>query len=98
MKTKKIPALIMLLGGSVTCVVTYICRYNLEDMLIALIFSLIIFFILGLVIEYLFEKFEIAQEKEEVTEEADGEVVDKTEEVNSEQLDSELADDSEQFE
>lgn len=95
MKTKKIPALIMLLGGSVTCIVTYINHYNLEDMLIALIFSLVIFFALGLLIEFLFEKFEIAKEKEKQEEEPDGEVVDKTGEVSNESLDSEIPEEEE---
>ena len=95
MKTKKIPALIMLMGGSVTCIVTYIDHYNLEDMLIALIISLILFFILGLLIEFLFEKFEIAKEDEVIEEEQDGEVVDKTGEVSEESLDSEIPEDEE---
>lgn len=80
MKTKRIPAMVMLVGGSVTCIVTYLNRYNLEDMLYALIISLIVFYILGLVIEYLFEKYEIGKEEEEETEALDGEIVDKTEE------------------
>lgn len=80
MKTKRIPAMVMLIGGSVTCIVTYFNRYNLEDMLYALIISLIVFYILGLVVEYLFEKFEIGKEEEEETEALDGEIVDKTEE------------------
>jgi len=81
MKTKKIPAIVMLLAGSITCVVTYINGYNLKDMLVALVWALILFFFLGVIVELLFEKFEIA--KEEEPESDDGEVVDKTSE-NSE--------------
>ena len=84
MKTKKIPAIIMLIGGSVTCIVTYISRYDLEEMLIALVVSLIIFYILGLLVEFLFEKFEIAKEEDEIAEE-DGEVVEKTGETSEEE-------------
>lgn len=76
MKTKKIPALVMLIGGSVACIVAYINHYSLEDMLVALVIALLIFFCLGLLVEFLFEKFEIAKEEEEP--EGDGEVVEKT--------------------
>lgn len=81
MKTKKIPAIVMLIGGAATCVITYLNHYNLRDMLIALVWALIAFLVLGIVIELLFEKFEIAKdEDEEVIFDGDGEVVEKTEE------------------
>ena len=83
MKTKKIPALVMLIGGSVACIVAYLNHYDLEDMLVALIVSLIVFFCLGLLVEFLFEKFEIAKEDAEPL--GDGEVVEKTSENQDEE-------------
>lgn len=80
MKTKKIPAIVMLLAGSVACIITYLNEYNLKDMLVALVWVLILFYFLGVIIELLFEKFEI--EKKPEPEVNDGEVVDKTQEVS----------------
>jgi len=79
MKTKKIPAIVMLLGGSIACIITYLNGYNLKDMLVTLVWVLILFYFLGVIAELLFEKFEI--EKEEEPENNDGEVVDKTQEA-----------------
>lgn len=92
MVTKKIPAIVMLIGGSVSCIVSYLNHYSLEDMLIALVIALLIFFVLGLVIEYLFEKFEIAKEEEE---EDDGEVVEKTAEKDAEDSEGNLLNEEE---
>lgn len=86
MKTKKIPAIVMLLGGSFTCVISYLNGYNLKDMLVALVWSLLAFLVLGIIIEMLFEKFEI--EKIEEPESDDGEVVEKTSENQEEGLES----------
>ena len=82
MKTKKIPAIIMLIAGSVSCIITYLNNYSLKDMLVALVWVLIIFLIIGIFVEWLFEKYEIATEPETV--EDDGEVVEKTGEEGSE--------------
>lgn len=81
MKTKKIPAIVMLLAGSIACIIMYLNGYDLKDMLVALVWVLILFYMLGVVVELLFEKFEIAKEPE--PEGNDGEVVDKTQD-NSE--------------
>lgn len=83
MKTKKIPAIVMLLGGSVACIITYLNGYNLKDMLVTLVWVLILFFVFGVVIEFLFEKFEI--ESKEEPESDDGEVVEKTSENHDEE-------------
>ena len=83
MKTKKIPAIVMLLGGSVACIITYLNGYNLKDMLVALVWALILFFFLGVIVELLFEKFEI--ESKEKSESDDGEVVEKPSENHDEE-------------
>ena len=77
MNTNKIPALVMLLAGAVVTIVTYINHYSLEDMLVVLILTLIVFLIIGGVIKMIFDSFHIeVPDKDRVDDE--GEVVDKT--------------------
>ena len=57
METKRIPALIMLLGCSVAAVMSYINHYSLEKMLKTILVALIIFLIIGCVIKGLFDKY-----------------------------------------
>ena len=78
MNTKKIPAFVMLLAGSVAVIVTYINHYSLEDMLVVLILTLIVFLILGIVIKLIFDSFHIEEPDEDRVDD-DGEVVEKTE-------------------
>lgn len=74
MKTKHIPAMVMLLGGSVACVVSYINHYNLREMLVALMTALLVFLILGVIIRLIFDSFKMPDE-DKVNDE--GEVVEK---------------------
>lgn len=78
MNTNKIPALVMLLAGAVAVVVTYINHYSLEDMLVVLILTLIVFLILGVVIKLIFDSFHIEEPDEDRVDD-EGEVVEKTE-------------------
>ena len=75
MNTKKIPAFVMLLAGSVACIVTFINHYSLKDMLIVLILTLVVFLIIGLVIKAILDSFELPVEEDKVDDE--GEVVEK---------------------
>lgn len=77
----------MLVAGSIACIVTYLNHYNLKDMLVALLWVMLIFFAFGVIIELLFEKFEI--EKKEEDNDDDGEVVEKTSENQEEEESSE---------
>ncbi|MBO4265849.1 MAG: hypothetical protein J5910_01540 [Lachnospiraceae bacterium] len=79
MNTKRIPAFVMLLAGAVATIVTYINHYNLEDMLVVLILTLIVFLIIGVAIKLVFDSFHIEQPDEDRVDD-DGEVVEKTEE------------------
>ena len=83
-KFRKIPAIVMLLGGTVTCIVTYINNYALEEMLIVFTFSLLIFLILGLIIQLLMEAFEPPVNIPKVGD--DGEVVEKQPDEASEEV------------
>lgn len=78
MDTKRIPALVMLLAGAVATIVTYINHYSLEDMLVVLILTLIVFLIIGIAIKLVFDSFHIEEPDEDRVDD-DGEVVEKTE-------------------
>lgn len=68
----------MLLAGAVAVIVTYINHYSLEDMLVVLILTLIVFLILGVVIKLIFDSFHIEEPDEDRVDD-EGEVVEKTE-------------------
>ena len=76
MNTKRIPAIVMLLAGSVATIVTYINHYSLEDMLVVLILTLIVFLIIGVAIKLVFDSFHIEEPDAERVDD-DGEVVEK---------------------
>lgn len=82
LKTKQLPATIMLLGGAVAVVVTYIRGFSLKEILLIVLASLIGFYILGLILKRIFDSFRIQrkdQEKGRSMEE--GEVIEKEPEV-----------------
>ena len=87
MKTKHIPALVMLLGGAVACIVAYINHYSLGDMLAVLSISLMIFLVIGVAIKLIFDSFKLPEEETEKVDD-DGEVVEK----QGEALEDEYAD------
>ena len=70
----------MLLAGAVATIVTYINHYSLEDMLVVLILTLIIFLIIGIAIKLVFDSFHIEEPDEDRVDD-DGEVVEKTSEA-----------------
>jgi len=84
MNTKRIPALVMLLAGSVAVIVTYINHYSLEDMLVVLILTLIVFLVIGVAIKLVFDSFHIEEVDEDRVDD-EGEVVEKTEEMQNEE-------------
>ena len=80
LKTKPIPAIIMLLGGSVSAVYTYIQGRELKDVLIIIFVTLLIFLILGEIIKLLLDRIEIvvqSEEKEDGDIEADDDSMDE---------------------
>ncbi|MCR4685287.1 MAG: hypothetical protein K5649_07465 [Lachnospiraceae bacterium] len=81
MNTRKIPAIIMLLAGSIACVMTYLNHYDLKDMLIVLILVLIIFLFIGLVVKGIFDSIHLPS-ADAVN--PDGEVIEKSDEEGSE--------------
>lgn len=78
LKTRQLPAAIMLLGGAVAALVTYIRDFPLSDMLVIVFVSLLGFYILGLILKRIFDSFRIKRKEEKkdgVAEE--GEVIEK---------------------
>lgn len=78
LKTRQLPALIMLLGGAVAALLTYIRDFQLSEMLIIVLVSLLVFYIVGLILKRIFDSFRIRrkeQEEDGVAEE--GEVIEK---------------------
>ena len=59
-KLKLLPAFVMLLAGAFTSIITFVIGYTLKSALIILLFVLVIFYILGLVLQKLIVKFEEA--------------------------------------
>ncbi len=72
----------MLLAGSIACVMTYLNHYDLKDMLIVLILVLIIFLFIGMVVKAIFDSIHLPG-ADAVN--ADGEVIEKSDEENSDQ-------------
>ena len=82
----------MLLAGSVAVIVTYINHYSLEDMLVVLILTLIGFLIIGVAIKLIFDSFHIEEPDEDRVDD-EGEVVEKTEEMQAEEGEEQSVDD-----
>ena len=62
MNTKRIPSIIMLLAGAVTCVVTFINGYEIKDTLVILIWVLLLFLIIGIVVKKILDSFHMPDE------------------------------------
>lgn len=88
MKTKTIPAIFMLLGGSVAVISTYINGYELIDMLKVLLVSLIIFLIIGFVAKIVIDKYvPYIEELDEEVETDEGSFMEKIGDDEAEDLD-----------
>lgn len=68
---KLLPAFIMLVAGALTSILTFYSGYDTKDALVILLIVLIVFYILGAILQRLIFKFEEANKPE--TEETPGE-------------------------
>lgn len=89
MNTKIIPAVIMLLAGAISCIVTYFNHYTFKEMLITLFIVLIIFLIIGIIVKKIFDSLHLPGEN---AVSADGEVIEKSDEDLENQLAEEMQD------
>ncbi len=77
-RMKLLPALITLLAGGVTSVITFLLHYDTKKSLVILLVVLILFFILGTVLQKVVFKFEVENELEAARlAEEEGKVVEK---------------------
>ena len=68
---KNLPAIITLVAALVTCVVTFLYRYELTKALILILAASVIFFIIGMIVRALLNRFlNIQKEEKSVDEEA----------------------------
>ena len=74
MNRKNIPLLLMLTAGAVTCIITYVRQYSITAKLVALFLVLVIFWLLGSILEWTLNYFDAQNEKRRKEE---GEVIEK---------------------
>lgn len=80
MKTKNIPAIVMLLGCSVAVIVTYMNGYTLMQTLKILLCVLVLFLFIGLIIKHLFDKYIPPVDEEPEVLDDEGSVIEKASE------------------
>lgn len=73
-KRKLLPPFMMLLAGAIVSITMFVSHYKLRDMLIILLCVLIVFYLSGEVIKWMFERFEAQLEQARMDE---GEVIEK---------------------
>lgn len=81
MKTKPIPAIIMLSAGLVACIAGILSRMEVVEFMKMLLLVLILFYVLGCVIQWIIGKYFIETKEEETT---DGEASETEEGTASE--------------
>lgn len=74
MKRKQLPVFIMLLAGSIASILTAVMRYDLKSFLFIVLITLVIFYILGSLLEYVLDSIEKQNLKDTPD---DGEVIEK---------------------
>ncbi|MCM1048095.1 MAG: hypothetical protein NC433_06695 [Clostridiales bacterium] len=73
-KRKLIPPLIMLSAGAIVSITMFVQRYEAKDMLLILLCVLIVFYIAGELVKWMFDRFEAQIEAARLEE---GEVIEK---------------------
>lgn len=74
LKTRPIPAIIMLLAGLAAAITTYVNRYPVKDALLIILVSMIVFLIIGNIVKMILDRFEMPDEN---AVDEDGEMVEK---------------------
>lgn len=83
MNRKNIPLLLMLTAGAVTCIITYVRQYSVTAKLVSLFAVLVIFWLLGSILEWTLNYFDAQNEKKRMEE---GEVIEKEAETPDEDI------------
>ncbi len=88
MKTKQIPAMVMLTAGFAMCIISYVNDFSFSFFIRTMIFVLIGFYLLGCVIKMILDR-NMSQMDEQFTAEdlgfADGEIIEDVELIEDEQ-------------
>lgn len=79
-KRRLIPPAMMLTAGAVSSIIMFFMRYETKRMLVILLVVLIVFYVLGCLIRFMFDSFAMQNEAKA---DAEGEVIDKTDEDES---------------
>ena len=104
MKTKPIPAIITLIAGFITCIISFLNQLSMGQFVRVLLLVIIGFYILGCVIKFIFDKNfpleenEMQPEEDSAAEEAEDETSDTTmtAEQDTEEANPELQDEDEE--
>jgi hypothetical protein len=75
MDRKNIPIILMLTTGAITCIITYVRQYSLTEKLAVLLGVMVLFLILGTVLEQTLNFFDRQNQK---TRQEEGEVIRKS--------------------
>jgi len=74
MNRKNLPLLLMVLAGGITCIITFIEKYSTLAKLVSFFIVLLVFFVLGSILQWTLNYFD-RQNEEKLKEE--GEVIEK---------------------
>lgn len=89
MKTKQIPAIVMLTAGFAMCIISYINDFSLSFLIRAMLLTLVGFYLLGYVIKVIFDRNMSQIDDVRITAEdlgfVDGEIIEDVEFVDGEQ-------------
>lgn len=82
MKTKSIPAILMLIAGAMACILGFVYRYETTQFFAMVLTVLVVFYVLGCIVKIIIDKnFLVEPEKESDQAEETGEA---KENINSE--------------
>ena len=77
---KNLPALMTLIAAFITCIVTFIYQYELTKALILILAASVIFYLSGLIIRSLLNRFMVAEENQDENDGEEQDTGEKTEE------------------
>ncbi len=76
LKTKLLPSVFMLLGGSIALILGLVQKYSMTELLFAILIALFVFAIIGTIIKSIIDKFNMKMNYDDYLEEA-GDLVEK---------------------
>ena len=83
LKTKPLPAIIMLLGGAAVTIDVFVKQFSVLDSLIAVFLSLVIFLIIGDIVKMIFDRVELPNKN---AVDKDGEMIEKGQNGQQDQM------------